>query len=86
MLDEDMGLKMSKQGNDDIYISDIKDNSQFILTGLKIGMQITSIYGINCPSSTGVTNALIMAILEISTMITPKFIDTTRHDIFSSEY
>lgn len=86
---EDVGFKLAMGQYGGVYIAEMKSFCKFRGTGLKSGMRIAKINGVDCPTSMRVTTSYINAVdgtLNLVTTFGARPKETKRREIFFSNY
>ncbi|KAL3934339.1 MAG: hypothetical protein SGBAC_009920 [Bacillariaceae sp.] len=86
---EDIGLKLVQGQNGGVYIAEMKSHCKFRGSGVKSGMRIAKINGIDCPNSIRVTTSYINGVegtLNLVTTFGAKPKATRAREIFFSSY
>eukprot|EP00526_Cylindrotheca_closterium_P006857 CAMPEP_0113628438 /NCGR_PEP_ID=MMETSP0017_2-20120614/14734_1 /TAXON_ID=2856 /ORGANISM="Cylindrotheca closterium" /LENGTH=753 /DNA_ID=CAMNT_0000538741 /DNA_START=41 /DNA_END=2302 /DNA_ORIENTATION=+ /assembly_acc=CAM_ASM_000147 len=86
---EDLGMKLAQGQNGGVYIAEMDSHCRFRGSGVKSGMRIAKINGIDCPDSIRVTTSYINGVegkLNLVTTFGAKPKATKRREIFFSSY
>ncbi|CAJ1970141.1 unnamed protein product [Cylindrotheca closterium] len=89
ICNEDVGLKLAQGQNGGVYIAEMESHCKFRGSGVKSGMRIAKINGVDCPNSIRVTTSYINGIegkLNLVTTFGAKPKATKSPQIFFSSY